>query len=217
MNKATRNELRKLIWAEQSWRGAYALCELGMSLPEDEPDINYSVMSGIVVSYARAFMSGEGLGPVDNAFEEFESRILQENHQRLLLMRNKIFGHKDDLWERSKLKDIERYYLTITESGQLSSQVVGIHSEPCQAILDLISFQRERCKSRFQSLVEKHISLKLEFGAGSYEIKDDPPYIRRVNEGEDQASELRKKLAAICDKNSDLHRIIPKEGDQMDG
>lgn len=208
MNKTTRNELRKLIWAEQSWRSACALCELGMSLPEDESDINYSMMAGIAVPYARPFMRNDGFGPLPDTFKEFSSATLKENHERLLLMRNKIFGHNDDLWARSQLEGIERYYLNISETGALSSKVVGISSSPCQEILDLVYFQRDRCKARVQSLVEQHISLKPNFGIGSFEIKDDPPYIRSV----EQIPIDSKSLARISTDSLDPVGVILKEG-----
>lgn len=68
MRKTAKKELERLIWAHQAWRAAYSLCELGMSLPENEADINFGIMTGIIVSYARPFTENNGLGGLNEEF-----------------------------------------------------------------------------------------------------------------------------------------------------
>ena len=180
MLKKRKKELERLIWAHQCWRAAYSLCELGMSLPENESDTNFGIMSGIIVSYARPFTRNDGLGELEELFTKFEKKGHEVDHQNLITLRHKVFGHRDEQWAKEEIGTKSNAFVVITPDGHLRTQGLGDSSEPCQEILDLLAIQLDRCSARVREILEEGLAKNGAFEAGTYILIDERPYIKKL-------------------------------------
>lgn len=190
MNVQDTKAIKRFLWADQCWKGAEKLCNYALHIPglSSDPDLSFSIGAGIAVSYARPFMSAQGVGSLPQKYEEFESHFFQTNHQRLLDARNKTFGHKDELEESEDIKEIVRYALKIGHDRRLTSKILGRALEHSIYILSLIELQRSRIRDDIAGLVEKHVSLKDWGGPVEYSIHEEAPYIRKTSSGANSQS-----------------------------
>jgi hypothetical protein len=168
--------LKTLIWAEHSWMGAADLCELAMSLPhlKESKNLEHSIATGIIISYARPFTKCNGLGKLGKEFREFKDHeSFKSNHDRLLETRHTIFAHKDESWETELLRDEKKYLITIEESGRFQTSMTGIVIDSFPLILDLINFQKKRILTAKEKLVQSVANQGIQ--AGVYTIGEDFP------------------------------------------
>ena len=163
-----------------------------MSRPESKSDTNFGIMSGIAASYARPFTENKGLGPLADVFTEFSVEDLQVNQKRLMTLRNKVFGHRDEIWAKEKIGTKSNAFVVITTDGHLRTQGLGISSKPSKEILDLLTIQLERCTARVREILQKELAKDGAFETGTYILIDKHPYIQKV-QTEWQGSKVRYK------------------------
>jgi hypothetical protein len=154
-----------------------------MSLPHlgdhREGDLVHGLSAGIVVSYARPFKEGEGMGTLPASFEEFEIPRFRKNHDILIDSRDKIYGHKDEQWESHNLGEEKKYYLTLTKDLQYRTSASGRFIDAFDLFLELLHFQRARLREESDSLIGVMLENKIKyegFKPGEYEIISESPY-----------------------------------------
>ncbi len=91
--------LHRLTLAQTAFRQAKRLCEHMEKLEIDQKDeLASSMMSGIVVSYARPFLRSDGIGPLPNKYSLFEeSSGFGRYHDILIEARNWVYAHRDNV------------------------------------------------------------------------------------------------------------------------
>tara|TARA_B110001469_G_C9625619_1_gene312288 strand:- start:401 stop:976 length:576 start_codon:yes stop_codon:yes gene_type:complete len=191
MSEADVKQLKRFMWAEQSWRGACKLCELAMSLPQindsSEKDLRYSVSAGIIMSYARSFKEGVGMGMLPDSFGCFERSDYKEGHDRLIEFRDKVYGHKDEQWEHSLLGEQKKYFLSIAGDYTCKVFVQGSSIESYKSILELVNFQRGRLMKQKELLINRMLENKIKYKGlkpGGYEIISESPYFIPISEAD---------------------------------
>jgi hypothetical protein len=62
-------------------------------------------MAGVVVTYAKNFVSAESFGSLKEPFIRFTDDAMQETHDKLIDARNKLYAHRDAAAARSFIYD----------------------------------------------------------------------------------------------------------------
>lgn len=65
-------------------------------------------MAGVVVTYAKNFVSAEGFGSLQEPFISFTDEAMRETHDKLIDARNKLYAHRDAHAARSFTYDDAR-------------------------------------------------------------------------------------------------------------
>ena len=86
----------RLVLARTAFAQTRALAESLAAASIDPESLTFSPqIAGVVVTYARSFTGGEGLGVLEEKFIKFDDVELQNMHSKLIDIRNKIYAHRD--------------------------------------------------------------------------------------------------------------------------
>jgi hypothetical protein len=178
-------KLTAVLWAQHHMRQAIALCDLAMTLPEEQQpnyDTTSGLWTGIAVCYGRAFKHSDGISSLDSKFTTFPSDELRQRHEWLIAMRDHQFAHKDRLWEREKADqigfkdDLDKIMLIVAEDGETEWEVKSVQY-PNVRLSDfkaLCELQRERLAKESDAMILHHINSR-ELEPGTYDLQKDIP------------------------------------------
>jgi hypothetical protein len=86
----------RLVLARQDFLAVRTLAEMLIAKPVvSEHLIFRPLMAGIVVTYARSFMSNVGIGRLDQPFRSFTDSTMANTHEKLLRCRDGLYAHRD--------------------------------------------------------------------------------------------------------------------------
>ena len=174
----------RLCIADLSFRQCKALSEhmlkehLDVSCPAFSPQV-----AGIVVTYAKNFVAGAGFGPLGSSYGKFPEASLQETHDLLIEMRNKVYAHRDVLaaktfkYEDSRRPDPYEVRLEIREGEPgftLFPNIPDLITSHLPFIIRLCEFQIERIGDEFRRILPLMTTGK-NYQAGVYTIGVDFP------------------------------------------
>jgi hypothetical protein len=176
--------IKRLAFADLAFIQAHALCNqlIELNLPND--DDRYAAMfAGICVTYAKPFMSSEGLGPLPALFLKFSNLpAYQRTHDDLVEGRNRIYAHRDLLTGHELISisatvdDIATVKIEIRPDG--FTAYASEPQWPCERlkeVIELISLQRARLKNDIGEKVVYLMSGEKKYRAGEYILGKDFP------------------------------------------
>jgi hypothetical protein len=152
-----KKELRRLTLALQCFEGAQLLTDHLIKLgPNQNPRFYSACMTGIVVSYMRAFTASAGIGSLHKDYTIFSDLKLEETNRELELARHQFHAHYD--LTRAELLKLEYegpdspYEITVRfrqgEDGKMrifpTVAVPEITSASLPEIHALLEFQMQR-------------------------------------------------------------------------
>lgn len=135
------------------------LLQLGIGPQMEKAALYSGCMAGIVVTYAKPFVSANGLGELHGKYERgFPSELLAEAHRDLLEFRNILYAHRDLLKAASiqfgNACEIPAFEsIIVIGRSSKNPEKASIRSEPClpdiseadlPSIIDLCNFQLGR-------------------------------------------------------------------------
>jgi hypothetical protein len=90
------HELKRLACARADVSGALQTCDLFLTAVKSDSDPLYmALFSAIVVSYARPFSGNRPMGSLSPEWQQFKDPRLQQTHDQLLVLRDKVVAHTD--------------------------------------------------------------------------------------------------------------------------
>lgn len=153
----------KLSIADLAFRQVRALSEHMIQLSPDPLELIFTPqMGGIVVTYAKNFVSSDGMGPLPNHFNTVAQPDLQETHDKLIEARHRLYAHRDLLAAKSFIYDdqseIKAYQVQIQSfpdgSGvTLLPNVPELNPSILSHIVRLTIVQSEKVKSEFNKII----------------------------------------------------------------
>lgn len=152
-------------------------------IPQD--DIYAGMLAGICISYARPFGSNEEVGTLSSEFSTFtkspKPSEYQAVHNRLLEMRNKLFGHRDmaqvvKIAEKIGVAEkFARVELHI-ESGQyvgFQMKDLSVQIDDLDTYGEFLLFQKYRVGDAIAASAQALLKGHEVFADGFYRIRDD--------------------------------------------
>jgi hypothetical protein len=120
-----------------------------LNLDEDS-DIWAPMFAGVVTTYARSFISAEGLGPLAASYSKFPDTRLDSAHKKMIEARNMFYAHQDITHSKKHSKSSTvpiRVFVNLkpTLDGFLfTPMLVELSLARLPDIVELIQFQLER-------------------------------------------------------------------------
>ncbi len=172
---------KRLMLGKLCFQRAAALAEHMLKTRPEPLGLVYSPMvTGIVGTYMRPFMSANGLGSLPPEFEKLPTPILQEYHDHVKEARHKLHAHHDLLsaatftiesGEQPLCMKV-RFDGTSTLALQPDLPEIGEHTFP--HIVQLCQMQEKRCTMAIQELWPSLTSGK-QYQIGMYVVGLDFP------------------------------------------
>src|SRR5260370_13371252 len=130
-NPRKRKAVLRFAFAKTAFLHAQAGTKILLSSNGEYTDLHHCLVAGIVTSYARPFMSANGLGRLPKMFDEnlpiLDGQFaLQPVHEKLMEMRNKLYAHLDRghlakmTEDRPDSPALDDVLLEFSEAGSLS-------------------------------------------------------------------------------------------------
>jgi hypothetical protein len=170
--------LRRLTLARGAFEQVMSLCDHANSMsPAPSNDLAAAIMTGIVVTYARPFTRGDGVGPLSKKYSDFPPDTpLKHFHETMLNARNWVYAHRDNLsapqlaGDAFSAETASHLTLSITGSGhsilvyepQISFDQVG-------KFYALSQYQERRAQADVSTVVES-MKRALALEVGSYRV-----------------------------------------------
>lgn len=180
MSKLPSDQLKSLYWAEIHIREALRMCEhlMTMDMGKTSEELQHSLFTGLVVSYARSFGENNGLSKLPRKFEHFEDLLLREIHDYLMNARNEIYAHKDLASEQRRFptSPIAQIEIDISREGEAYwlVQRPGIHPEFLPKLKQLCEFQCGRLNEASTKMLVRFCGAKT-FPPGRYILGETFP------------------------------------------
>jgi len=178
-------KLTALLWAQLHLKESISLCDLAMSLPENQRsrETISALWAGVAVTYGRSFKHSQGMSELDSKFRRFPSDELQRRHDWLLEMRDCQFAHKDRLWETEKAasigfeNELPRILLEVFEDGNTEWEVKGLQYPNVRFYdsKDLCEFQRVRLAQESDAMILHHVKSHDLKSEHTYDLEKDFP------------------------------------------
>jgi hypothetical protein len=179
MNRVPKKTLlafKRLNLAGLCFDRAGALAKHILDTSPDPTQLLYSPMvAGVVVTYMRPFVSGNGLGPLPQDFSTFADTDLHDTHQRLVESRHKLYAHQDLQASTSfptedggipfdmeiEFSDLNGY--------TLKPGAIEVSSSTLEDAVQLCNFQRQRVSQAVEALWPTLTADKT-YAKGSYKV-----------------------------------------------
>jgi hypothetical protein len=152
-------ELGKLVIADVSFSQILALCHHMLEHHFKATDPLFPPqMCGLVVTYAKNFVSGTNFGPLPERFRKFNDETFAETHERLIEARHTIYAHRDaeaaSNMEFDELGHVVPYQVSVEWSPTFIAYPVTPELSPdiIPFIARLVKFQSERICARISEL-----------------------------------------------------------------
>jgi predicted AlkP superfamily pyrophosphatase or phosphodiesterase len=176
--------LTALLWAQLHLKQSIALCNLAMSLTENQRsrEVISGLWAGLAVTYGRSFKHSNGISALDPKFSSFPSDQLQRRHDWLLDKRDRQFAHKDRLWEEAKAKhigfeeELPKIMLEVFGNGNTEWEVKGLEYPNVRFsdFKELCEFQRTRLAQESDRMILHQVKSH-EVKPGVYDLERDFP------------------------------------------
>ncbi len=172
--------LHRLTLAQTAFRQAKRLCEHMEKLNLDPGDeLASSMMSGIVVSYARPFLRSDGIGSLPKKYASFEQDpAFGKYHGILMEARHWVYAHRDNvnapnLAGGSVNQDIvTEVIINLKKDGySVSINEPQIYSSQLKNFIALCSYQHNRINEEVGDLII-HLMDTHSICEGVYKIGD---------------------------------------------
>ena len=191
MKKSTASALRRLLIADRAWRSAYQLCNHVLSLDKESinADLMFSLTTGIIGCYCGPFKEGQGVGKLPIGYQQFDCQGLCQNHRRMIQSRDKIYMHKDDLFENESLSDSKRYFIRISGNGDITGRLKNMKFggyENIPQIIILIKHQMNRLRLEINNIISANFPTH-NIGTTNcnyYAIQKTKPHLIQVSKNE---------------------------------
>jgi hypothetical protein len=140
-------------------------------------------MAGVVVTYAKNFVSAEGFGSLQEPFTTFTDRSMQETHDKLRHFRNKLYAHRDATAAQSFIYDdvssVVPYQMRVElRKGETTFTALPAVPELSPTILPFVirlcDLQSERVRAEFGRIIPLMTAGK-SYKAGFYTVGIDFP------------------------------------------
>ncbi len=151
-------QIRKLVLA---WDSMVQVTELLMHIEKSDLNIDdnlYSPMiSGAVTSYARNFVSSDGLGPLSTSYKDFKGKDeLDSIHQLVMTARQKIYGHRDATYKHQGLENIYEIKVRIQNNElELKPILVDLWPGQINKFRLLVEYQKGRLEEEIVEKIER--------------------------------------------------------------
>jgi hypothetical protein len=138
-------------------------------------------MAGVVVTYAKNFVSAEGFGSLQEPFTTFNDRSMQETHDRLLHFRDKLYAHRDAIAAQSFIYDdvssVAPYKMRVElRKGEFTAlpAVPELNPAILPFVIRLCDLQSERVRAEIGRIIPLMTAGK-SYKAGLYTVGDGFP------------------------------------------
>jgi hypothetical protein len=177
-------QLKRLCIADISFLQAGQLAQYIVETRLDAADLKYGPMTaGMIVTYARNFVENVELGTLRRPFTQFSDRAMYETHHTAMIVRHKVYAHRDLKAGREFTHDDKELAETYEVRIRLHDDGIGcganallpdLPTDFLPAFIKLCEFQQARTKSELNALV-KTIRSFGEYSAGEYVVGRDFP------------------------------------------
>ena len=147
--------------------------------PTHEP-LYSPMVTGMVVTYMRPFVSAHGLGPLPSQFSKFRDKIHGDTHAEMIKCRNSIHAHQDLLAQSQISPECGSTspVLSITfeppNSCAIIPRVLELHPDSIPNVAALCMFQQSRIADAIETSWEALTDGKT-YTAGTYTVGQDFP------------------------------------------
>jgi hypothetical protein len=177
-------QLKRLCIAEISFRQAGQLAQLIIETGLDATDLKYGPMlAGMVITYAKNFVENTELGRLREPFIRFRDRAMCEAHHTAMIVRHKVYAHRDLEAGREFTHDDNDPGETYEVRIQLHDDGVGCSANVLLPDLppdflphfvELCELQHTRAKNEIKNLVRTIRSFG-EYDPGEYVVGSNFP------------------------------------------
>ena len=181
---ALARQFARLNIADLAFRQCKALAEHMIAEHLDATSLLFTPqMAGVVVTYAKNFVSADGIGPVPTLFGSFTDAALQDTHDKLMDARHKLYAHRDATAAQTFTYDdaspVVPYQVRVElRKGETSFTALPAIPELNPTILSFVvrlcDFQSERVRTEFSRIIPIMTAGKT-YKAGFYTVGIDFP------------------------------------------
>lgn len=187
MVKAGR-QIKRLCIADVSFRQAGLLAQALIANGVDATNMTYTPMvAGMVITYAKNFVEGNEFGTLRSPFTDFQDQAMFEAHHTAMIVRHKVYAHRDVAAAREFQHDdtdpAETYEVRIRlhEDGIGCDATVILPDVPTAFLptfAALCDLQHQRAKTEIRSLVTT-VARRGHYSPGDYIVGIDFPNLSR--------------------------------------
>ena len=177
-------QLKRFCIADISFRQAGQLAKYIIETRLDAADLKYGPMlAGVVITYAKNFVESSEFGTLREPFIEFRDRPMFEAHHTAMIVRHKIYAHRDLKAGREFTYDDNDPAETYEVRIQLHDDGIGcganvllpdLPADFLPNFVELCELQHERAKNELNRLVKTIRSLR-EYSPGEYVVGPNFP------------------------------------------
>jgi hypothetical protein len=177
-------QLKRLCIADISFRQAGQLAKHIIETRLDAADLKYGPMlAGMVITYAKNFVENVEFGTLREPFIEFLDRAMYEAHHTAMIVRHKVYAHRDLKAGREFIHDDNDSAETYEVRIQLHDDGIGCGANvllpdlPPDFIpnfVDLCELQHTRAKDELNRLLNTVRSLG-DYSPGEYVVGPNFP------------------------------------------
>jgi hypothetical protein len=172
-------QLKRLCIADVSFRQAGILARYVLDSRLDAGDMKYGPMiAGLIITYAKNFVENAELGMLRKPFNQFEDRITYEAHHTAMIVRHKVYAHRDAKAGREFIHDDNDLAETYEVRIRLHGDGVGCSADALLPdlppdflphFIELCELQHIRAKDELNRLV-KEIRSCGQYSPGEYVV-----------------------------------------------
>ena len=153
LDKVTK-EIRKLVVIRDSIQQALALTNYLIKQDIHPTDDLYTpMMSGIITTYMKNFVSSDGFGPLPQAYSKFTDRRMENIHRKMNIARNSLYAHREN---EGRSENSESIKVKVKLNGSVLDfvpYIVELNPDLLKDFRELMEFQLARINVDFNEKV----------------------------------------------------------------
>jgi len=177
-------QLKRLCIADISFRQEGQLAQYIVETRLDAADLKYGPMiAGMIVTYAKNFVENAELGTLRKPFTQFSDRAMYEAHHTAMIVRHKVYAHRDlkagleFTHDDKELAETYEVRIRLHDDGigyGANALLPDLPPDFLPSFIKLCELQHTRTKNELNALVKTVRNLG-EYSAGDYVVGRDFP------------------------------------------
>ena len=161
------SQLVALMWGVKHMEETICGCDHFLDIKDKTELLRHSLISGIIASYTRSFVEGQGLSSIRAKFSKFENPNMKHEHERICDARRVIYGHRDTINETSIFEhtppseEINKVIVTLDAEGKGTFEIrrSSLPDDYVEQIKELAQFQRTRMIDARNAKLEHYLRM----------------------------------------------------------